>query len=241
MGIFLMIVMLPLAFLFRRPAPAQDAPVAVNAVAQAPDRDLSRPFGLSPNMAQALIAFAGIACCVAMSMPQVHIVAYCSDLGFGVARGAEMLSLMMGFGIVSRLASGYISDKIGGLKTLLIGSFLQGVALALYVIFEGLNSLYVVSALFGLFQGGIVPSYAMIVREYFPAKEAGTRVSIALTATMLGMALGGWLNGVIFDWTKSYDMAFLNGLAWNFLNLSIAVFLIMRARGPTPRTAPVPA
>ena len=196
---------------------------------------------MTPNMAQTLIAVAGIACCVAMSMPQVHIVAYCADLGYGVARGAEMLSIMMAFGVVSRLLSGYISDKIGGLKTLLIGSFLQGVALALYVFFDGLSSLYVVSALFGLFQGGIVPSYAMIVREYFPAKEAGTRVSIALTATMIGMALGGWLNGVIFDWTNSYDMAFLNGLAWNFLNLTIAVFLLLRVSGGTTRLRPAPA
>jgi MFS family permease len=241
MGIFLMIVMLPLAFLFRRPAPlARETPASM-AAARADDARMARPFGLSPNMAQILIAVAGVACCVAMSMPQVHIVAYCSDLGYGVARGAEMLSIMMAFGIVSRLVSGYISDKIGGLKTLLIGSFLQGVALALYVIFDGLTSLYVVSALFGLFQGGIVPSYALIVREYFPAREAATRVSIALTATMLGMALGGWLTGVIFDWTGSYDIAFLNGLAWNFLNLSIAVFLLMRARGGSSRAAPAMA
>ena len=241
MGIFLMIVMLPLAFLFRRPAPlARETPASL-AAARADDARMARPFGLSPNMAQMLIALAGVACCVAMSMPQVHIVAYCSDLGYGVARGAEMLSIMMAFGIVSRLVSGYISDKIGGLKTLLIGSFLQGVALALYVIFDGLTSLYVVSALFGLFQGGIVPSYALIVREYFPAREAATRVSIALTATMLGMALGGWLTGVIFDWTGSYDIAFLNGLAWNFLNLSIAVFLLMRARGGSSRAAPAMA
>lgn len=241
MGIFLMIVMLPLAFLFRRPAPlARETPASL-AAARADDARMARPFGLSPNMAQMLIALAGVACCVAMSMPQVHIVAYCSDLGYGVARGAEMLSIMMAFGIVSRLVSGYISDKIGGLKTLLIGSFLQGVALALYVIFDGLTSLYIVSALFGLFQGGIVPSYALIVREYFPAREAATRVSIALTATMLGMALGGWLTGVIFDWTGSYDIAFLNGLAWNFLNLSIAVFLLMRARGGSSRAAPAMA
>ena len=240
MGLFLMVVMLPLAFLFRKPAPAAETPLQSD-ITRAEQRDLSRPFGLTPNMAQALIALAGIACCVAMSMPQVHIVAYCADLGYGVARGAEMLSIMMAFGVVSRLLSGYISDKIGGLKTLLIGSFLQGVALALYVFFDGLSSLYVVSALFGLFQGGIVPSYAMIVREYFPAKEAGTRVSIALTATMIGMALGGWLNGVIFDWTNSYDMAFLNGLAWNFLNLTIAVFLLLRVSGGSARARPVPA
>lgn len=239
MGIVLMIVMLPIAFLFRRPAPiTHEAPrsAASDTTPSAEDQRMAHPFGLSPNTAQIMIALAGVACCVAMSMPQVHIVAYCSDLGYGVARGAEMLSIMMGFGIVSRLLSGYISDKIGGLKTLLIGSFLQGVALALYVIFDGLTSLYVVSALFGLFQGGIVPSYALIIREYFPAREAGTRVSIALTATMLGMALGGWLTGVIFDWTGSYDIAFLNGLAWNFMNLSIATFLLLRARGKTPRT-----
>ena len=241
MGIVLMILMLPLAFLFRRPAPTQDAPRPTQTAGSPPPHDFSRPFGLTPNTAQMLIALAGVACCVAMSMPQVHIVAYCSDLGYGVARGAEMLSIMMGFGIVSRILSGYISDKIGGLKTLLIGSFLQGVALALYVIVDGLTSLYVVSALFGLFQGGIVPSYALIVREYFPANEAGTRVSIALTATMLGMALGGWLTGVIFDWTGSYDIAFLNGLAWNFLNLSIAVFLLLRARRGSARTAPAVA
>ena len=237
-GLFLMVVMLPLAFLFRTRAPVQDtAPTpTVGLVSDPRERDLSRPFGLSPNTAQALIALAGVACCVAMSMPQVHIVSYCSDLGYGAARGAQMLSIMMAAGIVSRLLSGYISDKIGGLRTLLIGSFLQGVALALYVFFDGMAQLYVISALFGLFQGGIVPSYAMIVREYFPAREAGTRVSIALTATMIGMALGGWLNGLMFDWTKSYDMAFLNGLAWNFLNLTIALFLLMRASGPMRRT-----
>ena len=111
-------------------------------------------------------------------MPQVHIVAYCGDLGYGVARGAEMLSLMLGCGIVSRIASGFIADRIGGVRTLLLGSVLQGVALLLYLPFDGLASLYVISALFGLFQGGIVPSYAIIVREYFPPREAGTRVGI---------------------------------------------------------------
>jgi len=78
-----------------------------------------------------------------------------------------LLSLMLGFGIVSRLLSGWIADRIGGLRTLLLGSALQGVALVLYLFFDGLTSLYVVSALFGLFQGGIVASYAIIIREYF--------------------------------------------------------------------------
>jgi MFS family permease len=164
-----------------------------------------------------------------MSMPQVHIVAYCGDLGYGVARGAEMLSLMLGFGIVSRIASGFIADRIGGVRTLLLGSILQGAALFLYLWFDGLTSLYVISALFGLFQGGIVPSYTIIVREYFSPSEAGTRVGLVLMATLLGMALGGWLSGLIFDMTGSYRAAFLNGLGWNLLNVSIMTWLLLRS------------
>jgi len=166
--------------------------------------ETDRPFGLSMNQAQLLLCVAGLSCCVAMSMPQVHIVAYCSDLGLGAARGAEMLSLMLGFGIASRLISGLICDRIGGLRTLLLGSLLQGIALLLFLPFDGLVSLYVISAMFGLFQGGIVPSYAIIVREYFPASEAGTRVGSVLTATLFGMALGGWMSGKVFDLTGSY-------------------------------------
>ena len=141
-----------------------------------PQAGLDRPMGMSPGTVQALLCVAGVSCCVAMSMPQVHIVAYCGDLGFGAARGAEMLSLMLGLGVVSRLASGWISDRIGGLRTLLLGSVLQGVALLLFLPFKGLVSLYVVSGLFGLFQGGIVPAYALIVREHFSPREAGARV-----------------------------------------------------------------
>jgi MFS family permease len=159
----------------------------------------------------------------------VHLVAYCGDLGYGAARGAEMLSLMLGFGIVSRIASGFIADRIGGVRTLLLGSVLQGSALFLYLFFDGLTSLYVISALFGLFQGGIVPSYAIIVREYFSPREAGTRIGLVLMATLLGMALGGWLSGAIFDLTGSYHAAFLNGLGWNLLNVSIAAWLLLRS------------
>jgi len=190
-----------------------------------------RPFGLSMNAAQALLCVAGVACCVAMSMPQVHIVAYCGDLGYGAANGARMLSLMLAAGIVSRLVSGVICDRIGGLRTLLLGSVLQGTALLLFLPFDSLASLYVISALFGLFQGGIVPSYAIIVREYFPPAEAGARVGTVLMCTLLGMALGGWMSGKVFDLTGSYHAAFLNGLAWNALNISIAVFLLARSRG----------
>src|SRR5712692_8049630 len=168
---------------------------------------------LSTNTVTAMLCIASISCCVAMAMPQVHIVAYCGDLGYGVARGAEMLSLMMAFGIVSRLATGFIADRIGGVGTLLIGSTLQGAALFLYLFFDGLVSLYVISALFGLFQGGIVPSYAIIVREYFPPREAGTRIGLVIMCTLFGMALGGWMSGAIFDLTGSYRAAFAHGLA----------------------------
>jgi MFS family permease len=189
-----------------------------------------RPFGMSVMQAQWLLSVAGVACCVAMAMPQVHIVAYCSDLGFGAARGAEMLSLMLACGIVSRLVSGVICDRIGGIRTLLLGSALQGIALMMFLPFDGLVPLYLVSAMFGLFQGGIVPSYAIIVREHFPAKEAGARTGTIIMATLVGMALGGWLSGKIFDVTGSYHAAFINGIAWNALNFGIVLWLYRRSR-----------
>jgi MFS family permease len=139
-----------------------------------------------------------------------------------------MLSIMLAFGIASRLISGAICDRIGGLRTLLLGSVLQCVALMLFLPFDGLVSLYVISALFGLFQGGIVPSYAIIVREHFPPGEAGTRVGAIIMCTMLGMALGGWMSGKVFDLTGSYHAAFINGIAWNLVNLAIAITLLRR-------------
>ena len=185
---------------------------------------------LSTNTLTALLCIASVSCCVAMAMPQVHIVAYCGDLGYGVARGAEMLSLMMAFGVVSRIGSGFLSDKIGGIRTLLIGSAAQGFALLFYLFFDGLTSLYIISAMFGLFQGGIVPSYAIIVREAMPAGEAATRVGIVIFASVFGMSFGGWVSGVIFDATGSYAAAFLNGLACNALNITIMAALLIRAR-----------
>jgi predicted MFS family arabinose efflux permease len=128
------------------------------------------------------------------------------------------------------LLSGWIADRIGGLRTLLLGSLLQGVALLLYVPFDGLSSLFLISALFGLFQGGIVPSYAIIVRESFPPTEAGARVGLVMTATLFGMALGGWMSGVVFDLTGSYRAAFINGLLWNLVNVSVVVWLLRRGR-----------
>jgi len=228
-GVFCALVMPVIALVLRRPPPPQhDGP----AQAASPDvsanssPDRSHPMGLSPAFAQTLLCIAGVSCCVAMSMPQVHIVAYCSDLGFGAARGAQMLSLMLALGVVSRLVSGWISDRIGGLRTLLLGSILQGIALLMFLPYTGLVSLYVVSAMFGLFQGGIVPSYALIVRQHFSPAEAGTRVGTVLMATLFGMALGGWMSGAVFDWTGSYRAAFINGIGWNLLNISIVSFLL---------------
>jgi MFS family permease len=225
-GVFCVLAMIPLALLLRRPPPITElAPTEARASAPLHAATL----GLSSRTLQILLIVAGLACCVAMSMPQVHLVAYCSDLGYGPARGAEMLSLMLACGIVSRLTFGFICDRIGGLRTLLLGSTLQGLALLLFLPFNGLISLYVISALFGLFQGGIVPSYAIIVREYFPSREAGERVGAVITATLFGMALGGWMSGAIFDLTGSYRAAFVNGILFNLLNVSIALFLLRRA------------
>jgi MFS family permease len=231
------VVMPLLALALKGRPPAAVAGVTRGGAAARPSE---RPFGFSMNQAQALLCVAGVACCVAMSMPQVHIVAYCSDLGFGAAQGARMLSLMLAAGIVSRLVSGLICDRIGGVRTLLLGSVLQGTALLLFLPFDGLASLYVVSALFGLFQGGIVPSYAIIVREHFPPAEAGARVGTVLMCTLFGMALGGWMSGKVFDLTGSYHAAFVNGIAWNLLNLGIVLLLmwgLRRQRGAAPASA----
>jgi len=226
-GIFCAATMLPLVLALRRRAPTEHD---VDSAAWRDTTMRSRPLGFSPQALQTLLIVAGACCCVAMSMPQVHLVAYCGDLGYGAARGAQMLSLLLGCGIVSRLIFGWISDRIGGLRTLLIGSSMQCFALFLFLPFDGLASLFVISALFGLFQGGIVPSYAMIIREYFSPKEAGMRIGIVLTATMVGMALGGWISGVIFDLTSSYRAAFMNGIAWNVVNMAIAMMLLGRSR-----------
>jgi MFS family permease len=220
--------MLPLALALRRRSPLVETSSGTSdGAARA-----ARPLGMSPAALQTILIIAGLSCCVAMSMPQVHIVAYCADLGYGAARGAQMLSLMLGFGIVSRLASGWVCDRIGGRRTLLLSSSLQALALALFLPFDNLPALYTLSALFGLFQGGIIPAYAVIIREFYPPEEAGVRVATVIMATVFGMALGGWMSGVIFDLTGSYHTAFVNGILWNLLNIGIAVGLLRRPGRP---------
>jgi MFS family permease len=216
------VAMVPLCFVLRPRLPV------VKGAATAPAPHSTRALGLSPNALQICLAVAGVGCCVAMAMPQVHIVAYCVDLGYGTARGSDLLSIMTACGIVSRIASGWIADRIGGIKTLLLSSTLQAIALLGYLVSDSLVSLYLVSALFGLFQGGIIPSYGVIVREYFPPREAGARMGIAISATIVGMALGGWMGGKMFDVTGSYHAAFINGILWNALNGAVVWWLLMR-------------
>ncbi len=222
--------LLPSAFLLRQRPPeeanARGVPANRFGTIELPQRTLL-----------VLLALAGVSCCVAMAMPQVHIVAYCADLGYGAARGAQMLSVMLGMGVVSRIIAGTLADRIGGLAALMVSSGLQGIALFLYIFFDGLASLYIISGLFGLFQGGLVPMYAVIVREYFPSAKAGGTLGIVIMATLAGMALGGWMSGYIFDVTGSYRLAFLNGLIWNLFNVAIVSFLMLRRRFPTAAPA----
>jgi len=225
-GIIIAAIILPLAILLR-PRPS----AKVMAAAEAATEEARADLGMSPKTLQVLLTIAGFSCCVAMSMPQVHIVAYCGDLGYGVARGAEMLALMLGLGILSRLGSGVLADKIGGTPTLLIGSLMQGLALLLYLFFDGLTSLYVISGIFGLFQGGIVPMYAVLCREFLPPREAGARIGIIVSATIFGMAFGGYVSGLIYDVTQSYRFAFLNGVLWNGLNIAVVGWLYWRRLG----------
>ena len=224
-GAFVGAILIFSSVLMRRRPSAQ-----VIAAAEEATRTAGAASGISPRLLMALLIVAGFSCCAAMSMPQVHIVAYCGDLGYGATRGAQMLSLMLFLGIISRIGSGVVADAIGGAPTLLMGSLMQGVALLLYLYFDGLTSLFVVSGIFGLFQGGIVPMYAVICRELMPPREAGMRIGIVVSATIFGMAFGGYFSGVIFDLTNSYQMAFLNGVGWNALNLLVVGGLFWRRR-----------
>lgn len=216
---------IPMALLLRR-----KITVEAQQTAQAMSDHNAQSVGLSPRALALLLGVAGLGCCLAMSMPQVHIVSYCVDLGYGPAVGAEMLSLMLLGGVVSRIISGLVADRLGGVMTLLLGSSAQCVALFLYLPSDALVSLYVVSTIFGLSQGGIVPSYALIVREYMPARAAGAWVGFVLMTTIIGMALGGWVSAWIYDVTGSYDLAFWNGIAWNGLNIAVMLWLLSRAK-----------
>lgn len=237
LGVMTLFTMLPLSLVLYRPVHIahQDDGAAGGGTRR-------RPLGFSSRSLQGLLCIAGVGCCAAMSMPQVHIVPLVVDLGFDALHGARMLALMLGFGVVSRLVSGWISDRIGGLKTLILGSALQGLVIFAYLFADGLTSLYTLAVAFGLAQGGIVPSYAMIVRALFPAGEAGWRIGATVLFAVWGMGLGGWSAGALYDLTGDYTASILSALGFNLLNLAIAAWLIARDRMPTASEAiPRPA
>ena len=188
----------------------------------------SLKLSISNKNIQTLLMFAGVFCCVAMSMPQVHIVPLCIDNGFGLAVGTEILSYMLFAAVMSRVIFGYLSDKLGPIQTLILCSTLQAVSLSLFLPFDSQMSLYIVAIFFGLSQGGIVPIYAVIISKFLPANEVAERVGLLIFATIIGMSLGGWLSGEIYDYTNSYRLAFLNGIFWNIVNLLIMIYLFFK-------------
>ena len=226
LGHLTLLMMLPLTLLLCRPAVIDRG----DGVAAGRGASRRRPLGFSSRSLQGLLCLAGVGCCAAMAMPQVHIVPLVIDLGFDAVHGARMLALMLGFGVVSRLVSGWLSDRIGGTKTLVVGSALQGLVIFGFLFADGLTTLYVLAIAFGLSQGGIVPSYTIIVRTLFPAGEAGWRIGTTMMFTVSGMALGGWIAGALHDLTGNYAASILTAVGFNVLNLAIASWLIARER-----------
>ena len=224
-GAFALATMLPLSLLLRRPPTTRADRQAAAAMRT------GRVVGLPPNLVQGIICVAIVCCCVAMAMPMGHVVAFCSDLGFAPARGAEMLSLLTGCAFFSRVLWGRLSDRIGGLRTVLLGSACQAIFLSLYLVVDNLVGLYLVSAAFGLGFGGIVPSYALAIRELFAPGEAGWRMGAVFLGGLGGMALGGWLGGSIYDLTATYQPAFLVGVLFNLVNLVLVGALLLRGAG----------
>jgi MFS family permease len=193
------------------------------------DEDINSKVNLSISnrQIQILLMIAGVLCCVAMSMPQVHIVPLCIDNGYGLAVGTEILSFMLFAAVASRVIFGFLSDKIGPIQTLILGSSLQAISLTMFLPFNSQLSLYIIAICFGLSQGGIVPIYAVIISKFLPSNEVAERVGWLIFATIIGMSLGGWLSGEIYDFTNSYRLAFINGIFWNIMNLCIMIYLFI--------------
>ena len=233
-GLLATAVILPLTLVLARPAPR----TAVQAVPGAGHARAAHEDDWSPNMKLALLCVAIVGCCVAMAMPMVHVVAFCSDLGYGSDRGAQMLSLLLACAFVSRIGFGWLSDRIGGLMTIFIGSALQAAALAGFAAVSSMTGLFLISGAFGLVFGGIVPAYALAVRELFPPSEAGSRMGVVFLFGTVGMALGGFLGGWIFDLTGQYPLAFLAGVVFNLVNLAVVATLLWQGRAATPHAQP---
>lgn len=220
------VIIVPLAALFFSAPPEVIAP----APKPQPGVRATRVLGWPPNAVFAMICAAAILCCVPMVMPQAHLVAFCTDLGITRSVGAIMLSVLLGTAFLSRQAWGVISDRIGGLPTVLIGSALQCSAMIAFLLTQSETGLFTVAAGFGLGFSGIIPAYVLALRELFPGSEASWRIPTLLFFTAVGMASGGWLAGILYDHYGYYAPAFATGIGANILNLLIIGTLVMRQR-----------
>ena len=186
--------------------------------------------GWPPNVVYSLIAAAIIFCCIPMAMPQGHLPAFCSDLGILPSHGAAMLSVLLGAGFLSRQFWGWVADHIGGLTTVLVGSSFQIIAMAAFLTTQDEIGLFTIAALFGLGFAGIIPAYVLAIRQLFPASEASWRIPTLLLFSGIGMATGGWLAGVLYDYFGFYAPAFAAGVAANAVNLVIVGTLVFRQK-----------
>ena len=223
-GLFMVALIVPLALVFLRAPPE----TATGATGDAGKATTPRVFGWPPNLVFATLALAAFLCCVTMSMPQAHLVAFCSDLGISATHGAAMLSLLLGAGFLSRQVWGAISDRIGGLLTLLISSVLQATAMTGFVLTQDEAGLFAVAGAFGVGFSGLVPAYVLAIREYFPAHEASWRVPTLLLLSGSGMATGTWLAGILYDHFGYYAPAFAAGVGFNLLNFAAIATLVAR-------------
>jgi len=226
-GIFLVLTVVPIALLALGKPPEVAAPPA----AAAPGAARPTVLGWPPNLVFAIMAIASFCCCVPMAMPQSHLVALCSDLGIKPTHGAAMLSMLLAIAFFSRQMWGWISDRIGGLVTVLAGSIWQFFSIIALALTQDEIGLFTVTALFGLGFAGIIPAYVLAVRELFPSHEASWRVPILLCLTAFGMASGGWFAGVLYDHFGYYAPAFAAGLIFNAVNLLLVGALVMRRGG----------
>ena len=232
-GILVTCTIVPLAAVFLRRAP--DPPPFGSA--HTGPRSTINELGLPPNLVCGLLGFATFCCCVTMSMPMAHMVAFCSDIGIGPTQGAAMLSVLLGSAFFSRQFWGWLADRIGGLQTILWASLGQAVAMTGFLLTQNEIGLYTVSAVFGLGFGGLIPGYVLAVRELFPASEASWRVPVVLFHGSLGMAFGGWIAGVIYDHFAFYAPAFGTGVLFNLVNLVVVFTLVLRGRSLRLRPA----
>ena len=231
-ALFMVVGVSAIAFFLAPPPQAQAGP-AGETVGQR-----TAVLGLPPNLVLALICAAAFCCCIPMSIPQGHLVAFCSDIGIPAAEGAAMLSVLTASAFVSRVFWGWLADRIGGLRTVLAGSACQALAIAAFLTTQDERSLFAISAAYGLGFSGIIPAYIVAIRELFPSREASWRVPSLLFVGMGGMAVGGWLAGALYDHFGFYAPAFGIGVVFNLANLALVGFLVLRERaGAVLRTA----